>query len=976
MRTINRCDMPLVLWWLLMAIVVTLALVACNAEGTVQEVPHTIIDNKIIAEDTDIKIITDYIKQGSGWIYPEITYKNLPGDAANIDLTFGVNTDEMRFTKAEYWNPHYEEWETQQQQDLFNVEIIGIYDGTELDYGNSYNTHKRIIIHDVSNGTHTDKITSNVSFDTYQQWDGHYTIFWHTEESGIVDWSSIPNDKITIHDFDYNEKNVWYILNEVYVQENGINKMRIYVELKHGIGDRSYKYDIATKLSSDTLQEAVINNRFKFIDPYGDATNFNSTWNTSKISIGSTNNTSIKLPLEVAGTYDFTVWWGDGNSDNITAWNQANTTHNYSSQGEYNVVIDGTITGFQFNNGGDRLKIINITNWGNLNLGNSNGYFHGCSNLNVGATDTLDLTGTISFYYAFKDCYDLTTLNTSNWDTSSVTTFRHAFRSCYDLTSLDVSNWDTSSVTTFYYTFYKCFDLTSLNVSNWDTSSVTTFNTAFQDCYSLTSLDVSNWNVSSVTSFDTAFYGVTLNTSNYDDMLITFASQSLQNNVPFHAGNSKYSLFGEYSRNYTTVGIHNWTITDGGLEAENPVTSLHYNSTTNYFNRIESDGILSVNRSVITTDATNWTANSTEANNTYWIFTTPVTPAGYTNFTLSGVDLDNFTVSSMIPNTNYTVNNTSIIGYFVTDGIGNATFETDLIADDYNIALTTSANLDNFTFTNSAITPHTTREGEPFTVTADINDSDGTISTAIVKISSTNYTMTNTGGDTWVYTFTSTSIPTTYYIQNFFAQDNDGAWNSTSSTLSIDVVSSTGTGDSGGISPTPTPTPTPTPKPITEEIEEELTGAITNISNAIEVLIFPYKTTILRVNLKTDDRLYIKEMLIPNMTECTYTPEIIHRCVVKDEVIRLTVNFDPDTAGLFYIDDDHIKVYDGTNYYHTEFDMYVLNLMVSINVPENNLNNPSKLLFSSNESSTISGVRIWWPLVLLVIFAIYSKKKK
>ena len=615
MKFLNKSDIPL-LRWLIIAIVVVISLVACNAE--VVEVPHTIIDNKIIAEDVDIKITTDYIKQGSGWIYPEITYKNLPGTGADIDLVFGVNTDEMRFIKAEYWNPHYEEWETTHQQDFYNVEIVGIYDGTELDYGNSYNTYKRIIIHDVANGTHTDRITSNVSFDSYQEWDGHYTVFWYTDESGIVDWSSIPSDRITVHDIDYNEKNVWYSLDDVYVLENELNKLRIYVELKHGIGDRSYKYDIATKLSFDTLQEAVTNNRLKLIDPYGDATNFNSTWNTSKTSTGSTNNTSIKLPLEAAGTYDFTVWWGDGNSDNITVWNQANVTHNYSSQGEYNVVIDGTITGWRFNNGGDRLKITNITNWGNLNLGNSNGYFYGCSNLNVGATDTLDLTGTITFQHAFYGCSGLTSLNTSNWDTSSVTHFNYAFYGCSGLTTLDVSNWDTSSVTTFGFAFRDCFSLTTLNVSNWDISSViylhevfygcsglTTLNTtnwntlnviyiygAFRDCSGLTTLDTSNWDTSSVTSFShtfsgcsgltavtgigslnvslvtsmiNMFNGVTLNTTNYNSLLTGWASQSLINDTPFHGGNSIYSCDAESARNDTLIGVYNWTITDGGL---------------------------------------------------------------------------------------------------------------------------------------------------------------------------------------------------------------------------------------------------------------------------------------------------------------------------------------------------------------------------------------------------------------------------
>ncbi|NOQ37759.1 hypothetical protein GQ472_02615, partial [archaeon] len=43
---------------------------------------------------------------------------------------------------------------------------------------------------------------------------------------------------------------------------------------------------------------------------------FNSTWNTSKAGVS--NATTIKLPLESSGTYNFTVNWGDGNSSTVT----------------------------------------------------------------------------------------------------------------------------------------------------------------------------------------------------------------------------------------------------------------------------------------------------------------------------------------------------------------------------------------------------------------------------------------------------------------------------------------------------------------------------------------------------------------------------------------------------------------------------------------------------------------------------------
>jgi len=121
------------------------------------------------------------------------------------------------------------------------------------------------------------------------------------------------------------------------------------------------------------------------------AGDFVSTWNTSATSAGSSNSTSVKLPLESGGTYNFTVYWGDGSSNNITAWNQAEVTHGYASEGNYTINISGIISGFIFNNAGDKLKLINILQWGDLKLGNSGSYFYGASNLNITATDILNI---------------------------------------------------------------------------------------------------------------------------------------------------------------------------------------------------------------------------------------------------------------------------------------------------------------------------------------------------------------------------------------------------------------------------------------------------------------------------------------------------------------------------------------------------------------------------------------------------------
>ena len=379
------------------------------------------------------------------------------------------------------------------------------------------------------------------------------------------------------------------------------------------------------------------------------ASDFNSTWNTTYLSTGSTNNTSIKLPFGYGGTYDFTVWWGDGTNDTIIAYDQANVTHTYSAQGEYNVQINGTIVGWSFNNGGDRLKIINITNWGTLRLGSSNGYFHGCSNLNVGAADTLNLNGTTLFNQIFMGCSGLTTLDVSNWDTSSVTSFAEAFYGCSGLTTLNTSGWNTSSVTTFYYAFSDCSGLTTLDVSAWGTSSATTFAHAFYGCSGLTTLDVSNWNVSSLTDATDMLHGVTLTNTSYNDLLYYWSLQSLQNNVSFSGGNSKYNCGDPATaRNDTLIVTYNWAITDGGLDTGNCV---YYGTVPTITSYAPTDTIWpEVNDSQLFNVTTNQTTNCTWYINDMQVqYNTSATEHAYTNTSLKG-GFWNFT--AVVNNTN------------------------------------------------------------------------------------------------------------------------------------------------------------------------------------------------------------------------------------------------------------------------------------------------------------------------------------
>jgi surface protein len=210
---------------------------------------------------------------------------------------------------------------------------------------------------------------------------------------------------------------------------------------------------------------------------------FISVWQTSRTSSGSSGANQVRLPLISTGSYNFIVDWGDGTTDKITTWNQAQTTHTYPSSGVYKIIITGTISGFRFVNTGDRLKILSILKWGTgFRLGATDQQFLGCSNLDLSQVeDVLNLAGTTSLSVTFGNCFSLTEVKNMNL-------------------------WDTSNITTFYRTFYYASNFNT-NISNWDTSKVNTMQEMFQGFAGKFNQPIGNWNTSSVNNMRSMFSG-------------------------------------------------------------------------------------------------------------------------------------------------------------------------------------------------------------------------------------------------------------------------------------------------------------------------------------------------------------------------------------------------------------------------------------------------------------------------------------
>jgi surface protein len=363
-------------------------------------------------------------------------------------------------------------------------------------------------------------------------------------------------------------------------------------------------------------EQEPVTTKIKFIKPISsDPNDFISVWDTTRTSSDSSDSDQVHLPLRSNGNYSFTVYWGDGNSNIITISNDPNITHTYASEGVYTITITGIIIGWCFDDEGDLLKIIEIIQWGCLRLGNLGSYFKGCSNLELTATDSLDLRGTTTLRGAFFDCSNLGDKGNMNgwdvsnvtdmgwmfciwvgggtfnqpigaWNVSSVTIMSYMFRNVASF-NRPIGNWDVSSVTDMRRMFS---DASSFNqpIGNWDVSSVTDMSSMFEGAFKFNqpigNWDVSNvtnmnsmfcfatkfnqpigsWNVSSATDMSNMLFAVTLSTSNYDNLLLGWSQLSLQSGVNFHAGHSKYSEAAVDARQFIIANF-SWTITDGGL---------------------------------------------------------------------------------------------------------------------------------------------------------------------------------------------------------------------------------------------------------------------------------------------------------------------------------------------------------------------------------------------------------------------------
>ena len=313
---------------------------------------------------------------------------------------------------------------------------------------------------------------------------------------------------------------------------------------------------------------------------------FITTWKTD--NEGNSSNNQINIPTNNEYSYRYAVDWGDGTTtEDITG----DITHTYDTAGIYSIEISGVFPHFYNSSDGtdrtredsDARKLLSVEQWGTNNWLSMKSTFNECENMVMNAVDVPQLRKVTTMESMFSNTRDFNQ-DISTWDVSNVTDMRGMFNT--SSFNQDIGTWNVSNVTDMNFMFNWAIAFNQ-DISTWDVSKVTNMSFMFNSCPF--NQDISTWNVDKVINMGYMFYNSPFNqnidiwnfervtnmgfmffashlsTANYDALLISLHNQSLQRNVDFDAGQSKYSSAGADAKN-VLISKFSWNIIDGGSE--------------------------------------------------------------------------------------------------------------------------------------------------------------------------------------------------------------------------------------------------------------------------------------------------------------------------------------------------------------------------------------------------------------------------
>lgn len=163
------------------------------------------------------------------------------------------------------------------------------------------------------------------------------------------------------------------------------------------------------------------------------------------------------LPTVDGGFYDFTVDWGDGNQDAVTAWNDPGISHVYAANGVYDITITGTMTTWSmqdFIGQPNANCITEVLQWGDIGVTNA--------------------------YKGFDSCVNLTSIPAGFWP--DVQYAHYLFANCGLLTSAPTGLFDTNTVCQTYAWAFSYTGIYDLPANLFSSASILDLSAVFSNC--------------------------------------------------------------------------------------------------------------------------------------------------------------------------------------------------------------------------------------------------------------------------------------------------------------------------------------------------------------------------------------------------------------------------------------------------------------------------------------------------------------
>jgi surface protein len=230
---------------------------------------------------------------------------------------------------------------------------------------------------------------------------------------------------------------------------------------------------------------------------------FISTWQTNNPGISASN--QVTIPATGSG---FMISWEEVNNsvNQGSLTGNGSTTITFPHAGIYRIRIvpgSGSFSGIVFHNGGDKLKLLTIDQWGTHLWTVAEHAFYGCENLTVNAVD-IPLLDVTSMRNMFRGCGSIYVVpNMNAWDVSEVTNMSGLFADAGSFNQA-IGLWDVGNVVTMDSMFYYAA-VFNMNIGGWNVGSVTAMAHMFNGASSFNQ-DIGDWNTAEVADMQYMFY--------------------------------------------------------------------------------------------------------------------------------------------------------------------------------------------------------------------------------------------------------------------------------------------------------------------------------------------------------------------------------------------------------------------------------------------------------------------------------------